>query len=227
MEKKNSHAGHRERMKNKFLKNGIEVFEPHEALEILLFYSNAQKNTNPIAHDLLDTFGGDFYKVFDAEYEELLKVKGIGAQSAFLIKLVAALGNYYNRSKWSEKPKLMTSAEVGSFTIDYIGERRDEIFIIICLDSSRKVIAVEKVAEGSVNKVNVDVRKTVEKAIKNNATSVILAHNHPAGIAKPSMEDIEVTRVLREAFETINITVTDHIIVSDGIFVSMAGQGYI
>ncbi len=218
------HEGHRERMKQRFLKSGLENMAPHEVLEMLLFYTNARRDTNPLGHALISEFGS-VANVLDADIEHLCSVKGIGENTAIFIKFISQLNNYYSKSKWKERPRLLNVTEVGTYLVDYIGDKTTEGFYVVCFDVSKKVIITEKVSEGSIAKIPVDPRKVVATALKHRASSVVLAHNHPSGTLHPSNEDMMLTKKLCQALESIDIEVTDHIIVAARSFVSLSERG--
>ena len=218
------HDGHRQRMKRRFLRTGMDSFEDHNVLEIMLFYAIPQKDTNPLAHELLRKFG-TLDAVFDAPVEELMKVAGVGENTAVLIKLIPQIYRRYMISKTGESAILNSSEKAGAFLMPRFAAERDEVVYLLCLDAKCKVIACHMMFRGSVNSAHVSVRKIVEVALSNNSTSVILAHNHPSGIALPSEEDNHTTICIRNALEAVGIELADHIVVADDDFVSIADNG--
>lgn len=219
------HEGHRERVREKYMKYGIDSLSPHEVLELLLFYSITRGDTNKTAHNLLDAFGGNITNVFDADVRDLCAVEGIGTQSAVLIKIVAELWSYYHRSKWQGAIYLSNSTEVGEYAYSVLANIPYEFFYIMCFDARKRLIVMQKVEEGSVANVGISTRKAVECALRNRAHSVAFSHNHPAGSLHPSEEDIYVTEKLCAAFDAIEIPVIDHIIVAGKGYTSMAERG--
>lgn len=212
-ENKNLHEGHRQRLKNRFNETGLSNFEAHNILELLLFYSIPRKDTNEIAHNLLDHFG-TLSGVFDAEFEELLNVTGIKENSATLIKLVPAIAREYLDSKHGKDKKFDTAEKLGDYLVDkYFGETREIVYAVF-LNNSFEVLATVKIHEGTVNSAHVSARKIVDHFVKYNASMVVLAHNHPNGSICPSMEDIETTRQLLSAFQAIDISLIEHFVVS-------------
>jgi DNA repair protein RadC len=218
------HEGHRERVRNRYLQGGIDSFSPHEIIELILFYSNPRGDTNKVAHRLIEKFGS-VANVFDADISELTTVKGVGGQTAVLLKLIPDLYNYYHKSKWEEHPVLATPETAGLYAVDMIGESTTEGFYIISLDSARKVIAFSKIAEGTVADVQINQRLVLEAAVRSRAESVILVHNHPTGRLFPSNSDRELTFSLAKAFDAINITLLDHIIVGGNGYYSFISEG--
>ncbi len=220
----NLHEGHRQRLKERFIKNGLEGFENHNILELLLFYSIPRNDTNEIGHKLLNTFGS-LSNVFDASIEELCKVDGIGLHSATLIKLIPDICSIYNIDK-TENVKIVNSTnKAGEFFVPrFIGKLSEEVHIML-LDDKKKVIKCEMISKGTVNASAISIRKIASSALNNNATGVIIAHNHPGGVALPSSKDILTTKRIFNALNLMDIQLCDHIIVADGDFVSMLDSG--
>jgi DNA repair protein RadC len=216
------HSGHRERLKNRFLAEGFDNFEPHAILEMILFYSVPRRDTNPIAHRLLDYFGGSLNSVFDAPIEELIKVDGIGINTATLIKMFPEVCRRY-LLEMRETGKIIKSSEDAAkcFIPMFIG-KTNELVVVMCIDAKGKLLFCNRIFEGTVNSASVGVRRFVEIAVRYNATDMIMAHNHPNGFAIPSEQDIAVTQKVADALKTVNINLLDHIIVSDSDWVSLA-----
>lgn len=219
------HDGHRERMKHRFSEHGLENFDDHNVLELLLFYALPRSDVNPLAHALLDRFGS-LSAVFDAPAEELVKVPGIGDSAALLIKLIPQVSRRYLMSRSSFDDILDSPKKAGRYLLPRFYAERDEIVYVICLDAKCMVLCCRLLFRGSVNSANVSIRKIVETALTYNATSVILAHNHTSGIAIPSLEDQATTRRIEAALKAVDITLADHIIVADDDFVSLADSGF-
>ncbi len=217
------HDGHRERLKNRFRTEGLDAFDEHNVLELLLFYAVPRSDTNPAAHELLDTFGS-LSAVFDAPIDALVKVKGVGENAATLIKLIPALARRYEVDK-NNIACLSSTKLVGEYLLSrYVGKTQ-EIVYLICLDGKYKPLCCVAISEGIVNTVSISTRRIIELALKYNAVGVVLAHNHPGGIALPSNDDISTTFMIRDALRTINVKLLDHIVVADGDYVSMADSG--
>ncbi len=219
------HDGHRQRMKERFFHEGLDHFSQFEALEVLLYYAIPRKDTNPIAHALIDRFGS-LEQVLDAPVEELEKVPGITRNVAVLMKLVTEMGRLYLVERMKNIKILRTIKECGEYLKPYFFGRVNETVYLLCLDAKCKVLACREVGEGSVNSANVPIRRIVEIALAVNATSVILAHNHPSGLALPSQEDIATTRRVAAALSTVDVKLVDHIIVADDDFVSLVQSGH-
>lgn len=218
------HDGHRQRLKNRFRQEGLDGFDEVNVLELLLFYAIPQKDTNPIAHRLLDRFGS-LAQVLEATPEELEKVPGIGDNAATLVTLTTALARYYMVNRTAQSMVLASTEQCGDYLLPYFIGRRNETVFILCLDAKCKVLGCKEVGEGSVNSASVPIRRIVELALGMNATTVILAHNHPSGLALPSGDDVQTTRRLAAALDGVDITLADHIIVADDDYVSLAQSG--
>ena len=214
------HAGHRQRLKERFLKESLDNFEEHQVLELLLFYGIPQRDTNEIAHELIRKFGS-LSKVLEATPEELAEVKYVGDNVTTLFRLITEVARYY-QVNCAMREQILTSIDAcGKYLVPFFHGRQNETVFLLCLDAKCKVLCCEKVGEGSVNSAGVPVRKIVEMALKANATSVILAHNHPSGLAIPSGEDIQTTRRVALALDAVEIGLVDHIIVADNDWVSL------
>lgn len=215
------HKGHRERLKQRFLEEGLDNFSDIQVLELLLFYSIPQKDTNPIAHNLLDRFGS-LSQVLEAEPEELRQVPGISDHSATLLALITQLCRYYQVDS-AQKVEILDSLEAcGAYLVPrFFGRTRETVFLL-CLDAKCKVLCCKEMGEGSVNSANISIRRIVETALNVNATSVVLAHNHPSGVALPSNEDVLTTKRLYLALSAVDVALADHIVVAEGDYVSMA-----
>lgn len=225
MENASVHRGHRERLKQRFLEEGLDNFTDIQVLELLLFYSIPQRDTNPIAHALLDHFGG-LSQVLEASVEELKKVPGISDHSATLLSLVTQIARYY-QVDCAQRVECLTSLDAcGAYLVPYFFGRSKETVFLLCLDAKCKVLCCREVGEGSVNSASISVRKIVETALGANATTVVLAHNHPSGVALPSEEDVQTTWRIAAALNAVEIHLADHIVVADGDYVSMAQSGY-
>lgn len=220
---RNVHAGHRERLKDKFIEYGRDGLEEHEILELLLFYAIPQKNTNELAHRLLDKFGS-LSGVLDASMEELMEVPGVGKHCAVLMKVVVEVGRSYFLNE-KKKERFTTVAEAAEYIIKVLYAKKNELFYLFCLDSGLHLLGYKCISEGSVEQVPVDMRKVVSTVLNLNAVYVILAHNHPNGTARPSRADIELTQQIANTLAPLNIAVCDHIITAGNDFYSFSRQG--
>lgn len=222
----NIHAGHRKRLKKRFLCEDIDNFEHHNILELLLFYAIPRMDTNEIAHNLIKQFGG-ISEVFDAPHSELIKVKGVSDNAATLIKLIPSLSRVYMQNQSLDSLVLDSSKKIGEYFVNQFIGKNQEIVYIMCLDSSCSIINCNVLAQGTVTQANVSIRIITEIVVKHNACSVILAHNHPRGLAVASNEDVITTVTIKKALKQLDIVLLDHIIVAQNKYASLAELGYI
>ena len=225
---KNPHDGHRLRIRDRFRKEGCDLdhFEPHNILELVLFYCTPQKDTNQLAHLLMDEFGS-LSGVLDAPCEELMKVNGVGEYTATFLKMIPALFRVYEQDRIKDDMILNSAAKAKNYFIPKFIGRTEKLVFVACLDSEGKVKCCEIVNHGTVSAATVNVRKIAEYVMRYNATNVVIAHNHPYGLAVASPEDIMTTDAIYYALQLIGIDLTDHIIVAKDNAVSLAEIGVI
>ena len=218
------HDGHRARKKAQFREHGLDAFADHEALELLLYYAVPRADTNPVAHRLLSRFGS-LDGVLSAPAAELEQVEGVGANAATLLSLVLPLVRRA-RTSAAKTPTILngTRAAGGYFTALFFGLREERLYEA-CLDAKGKLLRCDAVAEGSVDTVSLNLRRIVELAFRCNASAVILAHNHPSGVALPSPDDNQTTLLAWDALHKVGVELLDHIIVADEDFVSLRDSG--
>ena len=179
---------------------------------------------NELAHALLKRFGS-LSQVLEAPASELMKVKGVGESTALFLSLLREFDRYYQVNRISTERILHTLDQCGKYLLPRFAGRRNETVFLLCLDAKCKVLDCMEVGEGSVNSAAVPIRRLVEMALASNATSVVLAHNHPSGLALPSNEDVATTKRVAMAMHAVDIQLVDHIIVADEEFVSLAHSG--
>ena len=223
---KNIHDGHRKRLKERFLKGGMDGLSDINCLELLLFYALPRRDTNPIAHALLEQFGS-LSGVLDAPPEQLLKISGISEHAATLLHIIPQLARRYMMDQTGTDNILTTAKHYGEYLMPcFVGAREEQVYLL-CLDAKCKVLDCRLISKGSLNSANVPIRKIAEVALTIDATGVVLAHNHTSGIALPSREDIALTTRLLHALDAMGIELVDHIIIADDDFVSMAESNLI
>ena len=218
------HDGHRKRLKARFMKTGLDDFEPHNILELLLFYSVPRKDTNPLAHRLVNRFGS-LSGVFDAGPEELMKVDGITENTAVLISMIPQLARKYLEDKSDAVNAISGFDDIGTYLMPKFVGRTVETIMLAALDNKNKIISCSIIAEGENDRASLSKRKVMEEAIRVGATRVVLAHNHPRGFAMPSKEDIHLTEEVYALLRTVEIELVDHIIFAEDDFVSLAASG--
>lgn len=216
--------GHRQRVKNRFLAEGLDAFEEVHVLELLLFYCIPRSDTKLLAKELIAHFGS-LAQVLEATPEELQKIKGIKEHTATFLNLITAVSRYYQVHRRSQITVLNTIEKCGQYLLPYFIGRPNETVFLLCLDAKCKVLCCREVGTGSVNSAGVSVRKIVETALGVKATTVILSHNHPSGLALPSGDDVLTTRRIAAALQAVEIILADHIVVADEDYVSLIQSG--
>lgn len=220
----NIHDGHRQRVKERFLSEGLEGFAPHEVLELLLFYAVPKRDTNETAHLLLEKFG-TLDRVFDAELESLTEVCGIGKNTAVLLKLMPEIAQYYLKERYNKSVKIENTEQMGEYMCSRMGMAGRELFAAAAFDADKNEIAYQVLGEGTISRSEVRIRSLAEFAIKQRADLIVIAHNHVAGAPLPSQADRDTTRKICRALAEIGIKVADHIIVAGDSYYSFAANG--
>lgn len=220
------HDGHRERMRRRFRENDLNGFADHEALELLLYYAIPRGDVNPLAHTLMDRFGS-LYGVLSAPVELLTQVEGVGERTAMLLRLAAQVAGRARQRELEREMILNTRERLGEYLLELFSRERSEAVYQICLDGKDKLLSCRRLGEGDASAVNLDLREVVQNAILCSASSVILAHNHPSGIALPSQDDHAATLRVKKALEAIDVRLEDHILVADHDFISFSESGFL
>lgn len=220
--------GHRERLRKRYIKSGLEGFNDYEVLELLLTYSIARKDVKPIAKKLIEKFG-TIDEIAKSDVKSLLEVDGIGEGSAVFLKLIGDIALILYREKIEDKDILTIKSKNSllSYLRGEIGYSPREEFKILFLDSSNKLIASETLFYGTIDKSAIYPREIVERVIKNRAKSVIFAHNHPSGSISPSKKDIELTQYMYDSLKLLEIRLLDHIIITKNSYFSFLEEGLI
>ena len=218
------HRGHRQRLRTRFRREGLEHFEPHEVLELLLYYCHARRDMNPVAHALLDTFGS-LKGVLEASPEQLMTVNGVGEEAAALLSLMVPLFRRYTLELAQERPRIDSTDAAKAYALALLEGQRTERFYVICLGANRSVLGRQLIAEGTVTEVAAYPRQVAETALNLAAQGVVLCHNHPDGLCEPSPEDIEVTAQLGALLEMLDIRLLDHVTEAGDAACSMAELG--
>jgi DNA repair protein RadC len=208
------YVGHRRRLKDRFLKDGLDSFQDHEVVEFLLTFALARIDTKPLAKELLKTFGS-LRGILEAPLEELKISPGVGDHTAMLFKAVKTAADRYLRERLFASPDVIASpGDLINFCQSKMGWLKDEQFRLIYLNTRNQVIEEELLQEGTVDQTVVYPRKVMERALRLKATALILVHNHPGGSPYPSPEDRELTRTLTQAAKNLQIKVHDHLIIA-------------
>lgn len=206
------HDGHRQRLKKRFLRDGLDSFEEHEALELLLFYAIPRRDTNELAHRLLHKFGS-LKHVFDANAADLALVEGIGESAAALIKLQSELSRKYWLNDLAEGTKITSIESAIEYVKHLFRGKLQEEFYVICLDAHFRVRHTERLSRGTATEAPVYIRHITEVVIRTGTEKVMVAHNHPGGSCLASVSDIETTSHIFNAMHALSISFLDHIII--------------
>ena len=212
--------GHRERLKRRFLNEGLRNFEDYQALELLLFYAIPRKDTSPIARALIQRFGS-FSAVLEAPLEELQKVDGMGESSAAYLKMLSAMSNYYMTDLTRFKRQITSTRDARDYLLPRFIGQTNECVYLLCLDKSGRILHGDFINEGTVDLSTLSPRTIVELTLRVGASRIILAHNHPRGFALPSSSDVAATLELQKLLGTLGIELADHLIVSENDCVSL------
>ena len=208
---KSVHINHRNRMKNIFVEHGFSAFTEVQKLEFILFFAIPQKDTNPIAHKLLDEFGS-IKNVISANFSDLVKVDGIGTHAALLLKSYKALLSDQNLA--SNLKKIGSSTEAKQYMFEILRNSNVEEFYVVCLDEDNKIIKTKKINSGSANKVGVEIRDITSIAFSCNSSKIIIAHNHPSNNCNFSDEDLAFTHSIMCSCLLNDILLVDHVLVT-------------
>jgi DNA repair protein RadC len=221
----NVHSRHRARLRKRFRLEGLDAFEDHQVLELLLFFAIPRRDTNELAHLLLRRYGS-LSGVLEADPLDLAQTSGVGDVAATLISLLPALTRRYGADRTRHGRCALTSSEqAAEYLLPLMAGRTEEVFYVVCLDTHSRVLIPALLAQGLPDKAHVEPRQAVEIALRHKAHAVILAHNHPTGEAKPTTADHRVTQALVNAFQPIGIAVRDHLVVAGDGWYSFARAG--
>ena len=219
------HDGHRSRMKERFRGHGLENFNDINALELLLFYAAPRRDTNGLAHALLERFGS-FSAVLEANEQELLAVPGIGENAVTLLRLIPAVSRRYLLDKTPTNEPIDSAAAAGRYCIPRFMYETEEVVYALLLDARKRPVQCAAVSRGTVDAAEINARRLAEIALQYRASAVILAHNHHSGVALPSVEDETATARLSRALDLLGVELSDHIIVAGNDYISMRESGF-
>ena len=217
--------GHLERLRQRYMKVGLDGFDDLSVLELLLCFAIPRRDTNPIAHALLDRFGS-LSSVLEAKPEELQQVDGVGESAAVLLTMFPGVSRKILVQRSRTAQPLDSTSRLGAYFVPRFAGERDEVVLLLCLDAQLHPLDCRPLFRGSVNTASVSVRKTLQMALACNASAVVLAHNHPGGRPMPSVEDEQTTCRLRAALDSVEIPLLDHIIVADDQYFSFAEHNF-
>ncbi len=217
---KGLHDGHRDRVRERFLTDGLDHFNDHQTLELLLFYAVPRRDTNELAHRLINTCGS-LSAVLDAPIE-ILTANGLSQNAAVLLKMIPQLSEKYTIDKYYNDDKIITHHNIGERVLPHFIAANEEQVLLLLLDAKSKEQYCGIISKGSVSASEIYTRKIIQLAMKYHSSGVILAHNHPSGVALPSGNDIKATVNLKNALSTVGVRLLDHLIVADMDFLSLA-----
>jgi len=215
--------GHRGRLRDRFQEKGLDSLNDAEVLELLLSFGTPRSDCKEQTRAALDRFGS-FSSVLEASSADLQLIEGIGPKNSFAVHFVQAVSRRYLKERLRGKRYLHSSEQVREYLLHSMRGLKKEIFTVIFLDSSHAVIDSEILTEGTLASTTVYPRELVIKALHHNAAALIVAHNHPSGSLKPSLQDRNLTRSLYLVAHYLDIRILDHLIIGDGFF-SFADHG--
>lgn len=219
-QKSNIHRNHRQKVRERYYVSGFRGMPAHNVLEMLLFFGIPYKDTNPIAHELIEHFGS-FSGVFEAKRTDLMKIKGMTENAACLITMMLPLYQKYTQDLIKKRPKFKTVEELVDFLRTlYIDNSVERVFVL-CFDANNKMITYRMIGEGDISSSSFDMRKLASAVLETNAVSVLISHNHPHGISAPSHQDGIATAAVATLLHSLNVNFMNHIIVSDRSHFSM------
>lgn len=216
-------AGHRGRLRDRFIESGLSGLTDVEILELLLSFGTPRSDCKGAAKELLKEFGS-FAKVLDAPAPSLLKIKGIGPKNSFALGFIQAVASHYLKDRIKGKRYLHSSKEVADYLVHSMRGLKVEVLTVLFLDSSHAIIDTEIVSEGTLNVNTIYPREIIKRAVDHHAAALILAHNHPSGALKPSGQDVTLTKTLYLLCHCMQIQLLDHLIIGDGTY-SFADEG--
>lgn len=220
---KNVHAGHRDRVKKEFIENKFSFSQntpPHKVLELLLFFCVRQADTNPLAHQLLERYQS-IAGVLDAPVGELITYDGLTESNVILLKMIMPLARIYRSDKQNLNSCFRNVSEIGDFLLDPYMGLCEERLSILSLDGNCRKLSFDFISTGDMSSVGVSTRDIIQLTLKTGATCVVMAHNHPGGIALPSGADVAITEMVSTALSHIGVKLVDHIIIANDDYISM------
>lgn len=222
----NVHSGHRKRLRDRYIDNGLDGFEEHNVLELLLFYAIPRRDTNDMAHALLNEFG-TFSTVLDADIEKIKSVDGIGETAATFLKLIPLLHRRYTYERNSYIGIVNSSYVASEIAIPLFMYEKEELVYLLSFDEHNRCVDKFELYRGEINYQNINAREIYNRAIEYDAHNVVLVHNHFDDNVSVSREDEINTYNLRMQLNIMGLILTDHIIVSGDKYASLVELGYL
>lgn len=222
--KQNIHQGHRKKVKSRYYETGLTGMPEHNILEFLLFFGIPQKDTNDLAHELINRFGS-FSGVLEAKMSDLMDVKGMTENAACLLTLFLPVYKKYTEDLHKKRPIMSARKDYVKYLKNlYLDSPNNERVYILCFDSNNRLIACRKISEGDFSSALFDIRKIASAVLEVNAKKVILSHNHPNGQLEPSRDDCKITKDLSDLLSLFKVKFVDHVIITDTSYFSMSGS---
>ncbi len=223
---KELNSGHRDRLRQRFLKSGLDGFHDYEIIELLLTLGTPRKDCKPTAKLLLKTFGS-LKEVLEADPGELEKVRGVGPKNIFGLKIAQAVARRYLADRVVHRDFIRSSADVLEYLTHSLRDRNREVFMVIYLNNQNQILKMEELFEGTLTSSVVYPREVVKQALAHDAAALVFVHNHPSGNPAPSKDDLKITEKLKQAAGALEMTVYDHIIIAGNEHYSFAEKGLI
>lgn len=211
----NHKHGHRERLKARFRKGGTDALADYELLELLLMQAIPRRDVKPLAKLLIAEFGS-YAEVISASPERLLDFKGVGENVVTTLKLTEASAQMLSKGQVMKKPVLSNWQALINYCTSQMAYKKNEQFRVLFLDRQNRLIADEKMQEGTIDHTPVYPREIIKRALELGSSAIILVHNHPSGDPTPSREDIDMTKKIAEAGKQLGVMLHDHLIISKG-----------
>lgn len=221
--KVNIHKGHREKVKKRYYEAGMTSMPDHNILELLLFFGIPQKDTNPIAHELMNKFGS-FSGVLEAKRSDLMSVKGMTENAACLITMILPIYKRYINDIHKKKRKFESTKEIADYLRPLYLDTQNERIYVLCFDKDDRLIACRAANEGTRGSASLDCSVLASIVLEVKAKKIILSHNHPNGTLQPSNDDVAITETMREFLSYMGVQLKDHIIITDKSYFSMANS---
>ena len=221
-EKKN--AGHRQRLRDKFLKSGLDGFHDYEIIELLLTLGTPRKDCKQSAKNALQKFGS-LKAVLEADPSKLKEIKGIGDKNVFGLKITQAVSRRFLSDRVINKDFIRSSDEVMDYLKHNLRDKNREIFLVIFLNGRNQIIKMEELFQGSLSTSMVYPREVIKQALDNDAAALVFVHNHPSGNSNPSQDDLNITKKLKEAAKSIDVSIHDHLIIAGNDVYSFTDHG--
>jgi len=221
-----NNKGHRQRLREKFLKNGLDGFLDYEIIELLLTLGTPRKDCKQSAKDALKKFGS-LKAVLEAEPAELKEIKGIGDNNVFGLKIAQSVSRRYLADRIIDQDFIRSADEVIDYLKHNLRDKSREVFLVIYLNGRNQILKMEELFQGTLTTSAVYPREVVKRALVNDAAALVFVHNHPSGNPNPSKDDLTITKKLKEAAQAIDVSVHDHLIIAGNDVYSFADHGLI